>query len=61
MVLFSHRFHIWERGELFVQKTVWTKLLRCIKHNLLKKLDYADSIEPKFLNPRFLDPEKFNI
>ena len=47
MVLFSHRFHIWERGELFVQKTVWTKLLRRKKHNLLKKLDYADSIEPK--------------
>ena len=47
-------------GWTIVQKIVCTKLLRCIKYNLLKKIESADSIEPKFVTLRFLDPEKFN-
>ena len=58
-------FHRWipkfPNYKQFVKKRVWTKKLKCIKHNLLKKKDYADYIQPKFVTLRFLDPEKFNI
>ena len=48
-------------GWVNCQKKVWTKLLRCINYTLLENLDSADSIHPKFVTLRFLDPEKFNI